>query len=258
MLYRQLKLCNDELMDADNDMGKFLTMSTAEKRAIARKAFYFHISSFGISYVKNLYVRNVNSPGMSNLDFLEQVFERELEVRKQNAIKRNRRNANLPQATLSKASLHEGIQYQLNQLEDCAWVETSQNLLITGKSSSGKTQIATHIASTAINLGYKVMYLSVDELLMIVKSKDTFQKAKLTHARVVAADMLIIDDFLYLDLKRDDLELLYKTLMGLKSTTSIVFVANREPQDWLISAEDKYATNLLINRTVFSAIKMLL
>jgi hypothetical protein len=46
--------------------------------------------------------------------------------------------------------------------------------------------------------------------------------------------------------------------MSLKSTTSIVFVANREPQDWLTTAEDKYATELLINRTVFSATKMLL
>ena len=78
-------------MDADNDMGKFLTLSTAEKRAIARKAFYFHISSFGISYVKNLYVRNANSPGnMQNIrcliegiamvHYIEKLSDEEMEL----------------------------------------------------------------------------------------------------------------------------------------------------------------------------------
>ena len=63
LLFRRMKQCNDILMDADNDMGKFINMTIAEKHAIVRKAYYFYVSSFGLSYIKNLYLQNATSPG---------------------------------------------------------------------------------------------------------------------------------------------------------------------------------------------------
>jgi len=130
--------------------------------------------------------------------------------------------------------------------------------LLVGKSGLSKTAIAVHLANVAIDKGYKAMYLTVDELLIVLKSKDTYPKAKLTHGRIVAADVLVLDDFLYLDLPKDDLELIYKTLMMLSGGASIVFIANREPIEWVNSAEDKYTTQLLINRAIASCEKMLL
>jgi len=194
---------------------------------------------------------------ISNLDFLQFIFERELEIRRQNAIRRNRKNSNLPKIELDKADLLEGILYQVNNLEKCEWVEKSQNLLLVGKSSTNKTATAIHLANTALDKGYKVMYLTIDELFIILNRKDDLAKAKLTHARLTAADVIVIDDFLYLDLGRDALELLYKTLMALTSSASIVFIANREPLEWVESANDKYTMKLLISRVVATCEKVL-
>ena len=195
---------------------------------------------------------------VSNLDFLQVIFERELEVRRQNAIKRNRKIANLPAIVYDENRLHAGIKYQVKQLESCEWVSKIQNILISGKPNKSKTAIAAHLASTAIDKGHKAFYISLDEFLMVAKSKDALSGAKLTFGRIVKSDILVIDDFLYLDLLKQDLELLYKLLISLTSTTSIIFVSNRDPKDWIRSnIDDKYTLEFLISRAIAKCERML-
>jgi len=194
---------------------------------------------------------------MSNLEYLQFIFERELEIRRQNAIKRSRKNANLPQIILDENILHEGIRYQLNSLKELKWVQENKNILITGKPMKNKTAIATYLANVAIDNGYKAFYITLDELLLVAENKEKFPQAKLTFSRILKSDVLVIDDFLYLDLPREELEYLYRLLISLTATTSIIFVANREPKEWIRSSSDKYTLELIINRTIATCERML-
>jgi len=196
-------------------------------------------------------------PEMSNLEYLQFIFERELEIRRQNAVKRNRKNANLPQLTLDENILHEGIRYQLNSLKELKWVQENKNILITGKPMKNKTAIATNLANVAIDNGYKAFYITLDELLLVAENKEKLPQAKLIFSRILKSDVLVIDDFLYLDLPREELEYLYRLLISLTATTSIIFVANREPKEWIRSSSDKYTLELIINRTIATCERML-
>jgi len=126
----------------------------------------------------------------------------------------------------------------------------SKNLLITGECGSGKTALVTYLANNAIEKGFKVYYTKLDELLTMVKGKETSSKAAVTLNRIKNADVLVLDEMLYLNIASADLELLYKTLMLINETTSIVFVTNRDVSEWLGSSEEKYTMQLLINRTI--------
>ena len=194
---------------------------------------------------------------ISNLEYLQFIFERELDIRRQNAIKRNRKNANLPQLTLDETILHEGIRYQLNSLKELKWVQENKNILITGKPMKNKTAIATYLANVVIDNGYKAFYITLDELLLVSESKEKLPQAKLIFSRILKSDVLVIDDFLYLDLPRGELEYLYRLLISLTATTSIIFVANREPKEWIRSSSDKYTLELIINRTIATCERML-
>jgi len=194
---------------------------------------------------------------ISNLEYLQFIFERELEIRRQNAIKRNRKNANLSQIILDENILHEGTRYQLNSLKELKWVQKNNNILITGKSMKNKTAIATHLANTVIDNGYKVFYITLDELLLVAENKEKLPQAKLIFSRILKSDVLVIDDFLYLDLPREELEYLYRLLISLTATTSIIFVANRDPKEWIRSSSDKYTLELIINRTIATCERML-
>ena len=197
-----------------------------------------------------LTVKEIEELNMGNLDYLELILEQEVESRKQNAIARIKSSANLPSLAFEKERLNQGLQYQIDKLIDCSWIEESKNLLITGECGSGKTALASYLANKAIEKGYKAYYTKLDELLIVAKGKDASSKAVATFNRIKNADMLVLDEMLYLNIASVDLELLYRTLMLVNETTSIVFVTNREVSEWLETAEEKYTMQLLINRAI--------
>jgi len=52
------------------------------------------------------------------------------------------------------------------------------------------------------------------------------------------------------EIAAEDLEVLYKTIMLINDTASIIFVTNREISKWIKNAEDKYAMELLVKRAI--------
>jgi DNA replication protein DnaC len=187
---------------------------------------------------------------MGNLDYLELVLSKEIESRRQHAVAKARKNCNLPNAKFVKEKLNKGVQYQIEKLLSCDWLAKNRNLLVTGECGTGKTALAAYLASNAIEKGFKVYYCKLDDLLAVVKQKEVLPKASATFNRIKNADLLVLDEVLYLNIPKDDLELLYKTVMFLNDTTSIIFITNREISDWLKTAEDKYTMRLLISRAV--------
>jgi len=189
----------------------------------------------------------------NNLDYLQFVFEKELDARRRNSIAKIRKASNLPKLAFNSERLDEGIRYQVSNLLSCNWIEQSKNLLVVGECITGKTTVAAHLAEGAIDKGFKVFYLKLDEMLLVINNKDTLKKAKATFNKIRNIDLLVLDEFFYLDQSREDLALIYKTLMGINETTSIIFISNREPSDWIAGAEDKYTMQLLIQRAIASS-----
>jgi len=188
--------------------------------------------------------------GMGNLEYLEMMLDHELSSRRQNAIAKVKRNCNLPSVKFDKEKLNKGLRYQIKKLLGCDWIRKNGSLLIVGEPNTGKTALATYLSGNAIEKGFKAFYIKLDELLVVIRSKETFNKARATYNKVRNADLLIIDEMLYLDIAAEDLELLYKTIMLINDTASIIFVTNREISKWIKNAEDKYAMELLVKRAI--------
>jgi len=190
---------------------------------------------------------------MSNLDYLEFVFRQELDSRKRIAISKVRKSSNLPSNEFDKERLNSGLRYQVEKLLGCDWVNGCGNLVIIGEPNTGKTALATYLVSNAIEKGFRAFYIKMDDLLAVLKQKEVLPKASATFNKIRNADVLILDEILYLDIAKENLEMLYKTIMFLNDTTSIVFVTNREISEWLAKAEDKYAMRLLVARAIENA-----
>ena len=200
--------------------------------------------------LQGLVVADLEELNMGNLEYLERILSQEVESRKQNAIARIRSSANLPDIVFEKEKLSQGMRYQVEKLIDCVWVNACKNLLVIGECGTGKTVLATYLANKAIEKCFKTYYIKLDELLVMVRGKDASNKAAATFNRIKNADVLVLDEMLYLNITSTDLELLYKMLMVINETASIVFVTNREMSEWLATAEEKYTMQLLINRAI--------
>ena len=62
------------------------------------------------------------------------------------------------------------------------------------------------------------------------------------------SDLIIIDELFYTDYTREELHLLYRGLMFLNETRSIIFVTNREVSSWTDASEDRHLMQTLTDR----------
>ena len=190
---------------------------------------------------------------MSGLGLLELVLGEEVEARKVRSISRSKKASNLPDMEFSLEKLNSGIRYHLDKLLRFDWVNKSQNLLVQGGCGVGKTALISYLGNMVIEFGLKVFYVNLEELLLVLSNSCSTQRAKSILSRIRNVDILVLDDFLYLDISKEELEKVYKFLIMINDTTSIVFISNRSPHDWIDRAEDKYSMQLFIQRCVASA-----
>lgn len=76
--------------------------------------------------------------------------------------------------------------------------------------------------------GYKVYYITLDELILTLKTKKANPKAKKTYEYIKSCDLLLVDEFMYIVLSPEELTLLYRALTFLGEAQSIIFITNIE------------------------------
>lgn len=84
---------------------------------------------------------------------------------------------------------------QVSILADCAWIDRSENLLITGATGCGKSFLACALGHQACQLGYKTLYLNMNrfiEKVTLAKLDGTFIKLLNQLEKI---SLLILDDF---------------------------------------------------------------
>jgi len=80
-------------------------------------------------------------------------------------------------------------------LADCRFIERAENILITGKTGSGKSYLACALGRQACTLGYKTLYFGMARFI----EKISQSKLEGTYAKFInyldKANLIILDDF---------------------------------------------------------------
>lgn len=184
---------------------------------------------------------------LPNVEFLELILKTELAERKAKNLYKARKASRLPKTT-SLTKLESVTEWQLNELKKLHWIDDAKNLFIVGNCGSGKTELATMVGNCCLDSGHKVYYITVDELILTLKTKEANPKAKKTYEYIKSCDLLIVDEFMYIVPSPEELTLLYRALTFLSEAQSITFITNRELSDWTETTEDKHLMQTLIGR----------
>jgi len=84
---------------------------------------------------------------------------------------------------------------QISQLADCAFIDRSENLFITGATGCGKSYLACAVGNQACLMGYRTMYFNMNRLceqIAVAQVDGTFIK---WMNRIQKASLIVIDDF---------------------------------------------------------------
>ena len=83
---------------------------------------------------------------------------------------------------------------EINQLLDFEWIEQAFNLVFLGPPGVGKTHLANGIGIEAVNEGYKVIFLNMDQLIKVLKTHEVVKKNERKLKKIRKADLLIVDE----------------------------------------------------------------
>lgn len=189
------------------------------------------------------------------IEYLYYMVNYEIKKRNENTFTENRRRSKLP--NIKKDPSIQGIdEWNVKDLKKLQFIKEEQNVLITGKCGVGKTAVAVMLGHLALEKGYKVYYIKCDEFIHVLKNNLINPREKKIYEYLKMSDVIIVDEMLYLNLPEEDLSLLYKELMFLSESRSVICITNRGLSDWKNAARDKHTMQTLIDR-IFRDAKLL-
>jgi DNA replication protein DnaC len=190
--------------------------------------------------------------------FLLELAQRECEGRMNNRIEAMLRQSHLPlEKNLESFKLKRlppKVGRQLPTLLAGAFVDHCENLLVFGKSGTGKTHLVSAIGQELVRSGRSVYFattsLLVQDLLMAKRDLRLSRSLK----RLSKFDALIIDDIGYVQQSREEMEVLFTLLADRYERGSVLLTSNLPFSKWEQIFKDPMTTAAAIDRLVHHSV----
>ncbi len=199
-------------------------------------------------------IKKAETQELSYSQFLLSVMTYEQQRRSEKVIEKRLKWASFPiYKTLEEFSLQEQPtlkKQSFNQLTDLAWLDQLYNLILLGPTGVGKTHLAIGIGIKAIQEGYKVAFISMGELIQVLKTEEMTRKSRLRLKRIREANLVILDDLMFMAIDRREANLLFHLINELYNQSSILLTSNKGPGDWGELLGDPAPTAAILDRLI--------
>ncbi|MBC8359615.1 MAG: ATP-binding protein [Candidatus Aminicenantes bacterium] len=191
-------------------------------------------------------------------EYLLELLLRECELRYNNRIARLLRESRLPLEknfdNFDIKRLPPKLQHQVKAILDGTFVDRKENILAFGNPGSGKTHLLSALGLELVHKNRRVLYttcsLLVQELLIAKKELEL----KKVLRKLSRFDVLIIDDFGYVQQEREEMEVLF-TLMNFRYERESIMIASNLPfSKWEVIFKDPMTTAAAIDRLVHHSV----
>lgn len=194
---------------------------------------------------------------MTILEFIHRLLSQEVQARNANSLKRRMKQARFPE----HKSLDEfdfGFQQSVNkqqmlQLMDMTWVEKAFNLFFLGPSSIGKTHLSLCLGIRAVELGYQVSFVTLDELIEILKTQEILAKSKRRLKYIMNSSLVVIDEVGFLPVSRQEANMFYQLVSHFYQNTSVIITSNKGFEEWTDILGDTAITTAILDRLIHNS-----
>ena len=187
-----------------------------------------------------------------NTNWVEDLLSREVDQRKENALKNRIKTAKFPELK-SIDSFDWDFNPEINrekieELSDMSFLEKNKIILLLGQPGTGKTHIALSIALQAVCRGERVFCTSLKRLIQeirIAKERNTLDSL---FKKILSSRLWILDDWGVVSMPRDIGEEVFDLLDRRKYSSSMILTSNRDVTEWSEVFSDPVLASAALDR----------
>jgi DNA replication protein DnaC len=195
--------------------------------------------------------------GMDYSDYLARLLELEYKERKERRKKLQIKLAGFPELKyLQEIELEElpkDGQEKLPTLKTLDFVKNGQNIILSGNSGTGKSHIATGLGLEACVKGYKVLFVTVPQLITQIRESRSEKRLRTLENRFEKFDLVICDEFGYISFDKEGAELLFTHLSLRAGRKSTIITTNLSFDRWSEIFGDPVLTAAMVDRITHRA-----
>jgi DNA replication protein DnaC len=187
-------------------------------------------------------------------EFLLEVLQQELENRE-----RSRRSRLLNRAKFPVFKSLEGYDFSdirfppaltKSQLTSCDFITQKTNLVCFGPVGTGKTHLAIALGVRSCEMGLKVKFFTVTELVLKLAEARKNGTLERLIAELKRLDLLILDEWGYVPVDKEGSQLLFRIISDSYESKSLILTTNLEFSKWGGIFTDQQMAAAMIDRLV--------
>ena len=130
------------------------------------------------------------------------------------------------------------------------WVEQAYNICFLGPPGIGKTHLATALAVKALDMGYSVVFTTLDKLIKDLKTELISSQSKRKLKNIYKASLVIIDEVGFMPLNAQEANLFFGFVSEMSEKTSMIITSNKGFDEWTDFLGDATITTAILDRLI--------
>ena len=102
----------------------------------------------------------------------------------------------------------------------------------------------------AIYSGYKVHFVTMNDLVYILKTQEVLRTSRARYKRIIESDLVIIDDLMFMAMEKHEANLFFQLINKLYGQASIIITSNKSPDSWGELIGDPAITTAILDRII--------
>jgi DNA replication protein DnaC len=188
----------------------------------------------------------------SYADFYARLLREQYQLQRQRSLEYRIKRANLPERwTLEtfpfevQPSVPAATVKQLGELD---FVVKKENIVFVGSTGTGKTGLASGLLLKALENGYRGLFVRAQDLFDEMYASLADRSSRKLLNRLMTADVLLIDEMGYLNLRPEQTNLFFKLMEERYTRRSTIITTNLDYDDWYGFLGRKEMVGALLSR----------